>query len=142
VANTHLRWDKPGTPRYKQIGHRQAVELIAECERFTPPCDAWLVCGDFNRRPDSEVVATFREADFEFAHAGRSHVRSAVINGRKSLLDYLFHTEGLLARPIDPPEVSGRAGLPSAEQPSDHVALMAEFEWAAGALSSKRRKTS
>jgi protein angel len=129
VANTHLRWDRPGTPRHRQIGHRQAVELLAECEGFKPRCNAWLICGDFNRRPDSDVVATFRKAEFEYAHSGRSHVRSAVINGRTSLLDYLFHTEELLARPLDLPVISGRTALPSADQPSDHVALLAEFEW-------------
>jgi mRNA deadenylase 3'-5' endonuclease subunit Ccr4 len=131
VANTHLRWDRPGTPVDGQTGHLQAVELIAACQGFTPRCDGWLVCGDFNHRPDSEVVATFRKSGFEFAHSGRSHVRSAVINGRASLLDYLFFTEQLLAEPIDPPRVSPSQGLPSAEQPSDHLALLAKFQWAA-----------
>ena len=130
VANTHLRWDRPGTSRSRQVGHRQAVELIEACRGFDPPCAVWLVCGDFNRRPDSEVVATFRQAGFAFAHAGRPHVRSAVANRRASLLDYLFHSEGLVARPIDPPPVSAGEVLPSVEQPSDHLALAAEFNWA------------
>jgi endonuclease/exonuclease/phosphatase family metal-dependent hydrolase len=129
VANTHLRWDRPGTPRHKQIGHRQAVELIDECRWFDPPCDGWIVSGDFNARPDSEIVATFRQADFEYAHAGRRCVRSAVVNRRASLIDYLFYTEVFATRPIDPPPVSDGMVLPSAEQPSDHLALAAEFEW-------------
>jgi mRNA deadenylase 3'-5' endonuclease subunit Ccr4 len=129
VANTHLRWDRPGTPRHGQVGHRQAVELLDECRRFDPPCDGWVVCGDFNRGPGSEVVAAFRGAGFAFAHAGRPHVRSAVANRRASLIDYLFHTSGLVARPIDPPPVGDRTVLPSEEQPSDHLALVAEFEW-------------
>jgi mRNA deadenylase 3'-5' endonuclease subunit Ccr4 len=131
VANTHLRWDRPGTPANRQTGHLQAVELIDTCESFTPSCNGWLVCGDFNRRPDSEVVATFKKNGFELAHSGRSHVRSAVINGRASLLDYLFFTEELLAEPVDPPRVSPFRELPSAEQPSDHLPLLAEFQWAA-----------
>jgi mRNA deadenylase 3'-5' endonuclease subunit Ccr4 len=130
VANTHLRWDRPGTPAGRQTGHRQAVELIATCEGFSPKCDGCVVCGDFNRRPDSEVVATFRKSGFESAHAGRAHVRSAVINGRASLLDYLFHSEELRAESIDPPQASPSKGLPSAEQPSDHLALLAKFQWA------------
>jgi mRNA deadenylase 3'-5' endonuclease subunit Ccr4 len=134
VAGTHLRWDRPGTPRGRQVGHRQATELIDACRDFDPPCDGWVVCGDFNRRPDSEVVAAFRKAGFEFAHAGRPHVRSAVANGRASLIDYLFHTAGLAAGPIDPPPVSDATVLPSEEQPSDHLALLAEFEWADEAM--------
>src|SRR5262245_7462338 len=53
VANTHLRWDRPGTPTHRQVGHRQAVELIDACRRFDPPPEDWIVCGDFNRRPAS-----------------------------------------------------------------------------------------
>jgi mRNA deadenylase 3'-5' endonuclease subunit Ccr4 len=130
VANTHLRWDRPGTPRGRQVGHRQAEELLEECGRFDPPGDGWLVCGDFNRQPDGEVVATFRRAGYDFAHAGRSHVRSAVVGGRTSLIDYLFYTGKLRVRPIDPAAVSSGTVLPSPEQPSDHLALMADFEWA------------
>jgi mRNA deadenylase 3'-5' endonuclease subunit Ccr4 len=129
VANTHLRWDRAGTAKKKQVGHRQALELLDACRTFAPPCDGWIVCGDFNRRPDSEVVATFRQAGFEYAHAGRPHVRSAVANRHASLLDYLFHSPELRARPIDPPPVSDRTVLPTAEQPSDHLAVRAEFEW-------------
>jgi mRNA deadenylase 3'-5' endonuclease subunit Ccr4 len=129
VANTHLRWDRAGTPRHRQVGHRQAVELLEACRQFAPPWDGWIVCGDFNRQPESEVAATFRQAGFTFAHADRPHVRSCVANGKAKLLDYLFHTETLRSRPIDPPRVSDRTVLPSPEQPSDHLALVAEFEW-------------
>lgn len=130
VANTHLRWDRPGTPRQQQVGHRQAVQLIEACRDFDPPCAGWVVCGDFNRRPDSDVVRTFREAGHEFAHARRPHVFSAVTNRRASLIDHLFHTRSLVATPIDPPPVSNATVLPSPEQPSDHLPLAAEFDWA------------
>jgi CCR4-NOT transcription complex subunit 6 len=132
VANTHLRWDRPRTRKNDQVGHRQAVELLDACRHFEPPCAGWIVCGDFNRRPESEVVATFRQAGFEHTHAGRPHVRSAVTNGRTSLIDYLFHTEQLRSRPIDPPAVSDATVLPAPDQPSDHLALLAEFDWRSG----------
>jgi endonuclease/exonuclease/phosphatase family metal-dependent hydrolase len=132
VANTHLRWDRPGTPRDKQVGHRQAVELLEECGRFEPRCAGWVICGDFNRRPNGEVIATFRQAGYEFAHASRPHVRSAVANRRASLIDYIFHSTALQSQPLDPPEVSDATVLPSAEQPSDHLPLAAEMEWADG----------
>jgi mRNA deadenylase 3'-5' endonuclease subunit Ccr4 len=132
VANTHLRWDRPGTPLGRQIGRRQVLELLERCQDFDPPCDGWLLCGDLNSRPDSPVVATIQKAGFEYAHIGRPQVRSAVINGRASLLDYLFHTSGLLARPVDPPKVVAAKGLPSREHPSDHLPFLAEFAWAKG----------
>lgn len=135
VANTHLRWDRPGTSRREQVGHRQAVELLDVCRGFVPRCDGWITCGDFNRRPDSEVVETFLEAGYEFAHAGRPHLYSAVTNRRASLIDYLFHTSKLRARPIDPPLVSDGMTLPSSDQPSDHLALSAEFDWEEGLAS-------
>jgi endonuclease/exonuclease/phosphatase family metal-dependent hydrolase len=94
-----------------------------------PPCDGWLICGDFNSRPESDVVATLCKAGHEFAHAGHPDVRSAAVSGRASLLDYLFHTRGLPARSIDPPSVTGVKAPPSADQPSDHLALVADFEW-------------
>jgi mRNA deadenylase 3'-5' endonuclease subunit Ccr4 len=130
VANTHLRWDPPGAPLDEQLGHRQAAELLAERARFQPPQNGWLLCGDFNRAPDSEVVAAVRQAGHEHAHAGRPQARSCVANGRAALIDYLFHSPQLRARPLDPPAVGDETPLPSPEQPSDHLALAADFEWA------------
>jgi mRNA deadenylase 3'-5' endonuclease subunit Ccr4 len=130
MANTHVRWDRPGTPREGQVGYRQVVELVEACERFGPRCGGWVVCGDFNRTTDDEAVAAMRQAGFAFAHAGRPHVLSAVANGRAKLIDYIFHTTALRSRPIDPPAIHDSTPLPSAEQPSDHLALLAEIEWA------------
>jgi mRNA deadenylase 3'-5' endonuclease subunit Ccr4 len=130
VADTHLRWDRPGTPRTGQVGLRQILELLEACGSFTPACQGWLICGDFNATPDSEIVAALRQAGFEFAHADRRHVRSCVANGRARLIDYLFHTAGLRSEPFDPPPIEDRTKLPSDEQPSDHLALSAEIGWA------------
>jgi endonuclease/exonuclease/phosphatase family metal-dependent hydrolase len=129
VADTHLRWDRPGTPRTGQVGLRQIVELMETCASFSPACRGWLVCGDFNSTPDGEVVDALRQGGFEFAHAGRTHVRSCVANRRARLIDYLFHTGQLRSQPFDPPPIEDRTKLPSEEQPSDHVALMAEIGW-------------
>ncbi|HYT94829.1 MAG TPA: endonuclease/exonuclease/phosphatase family protein [Gemmataceae bacterium] len=130
VANTHLRWDKPGTPRTQQIGYRQILELLEACERFTPPCEGWLVCGDFNCPAHSEVVAAMSRAGYVYAHARCPGVRSCVVNGKAKLIDYLFHTAALQSRPFDPPPVVDGQPLPSQEQPSDHLALVADFAWA------------
>lgn len=130
VANTHLRWDRPTTPAGRHVGRRQVLELLQVTREFEPRCDGWLLCGDLNSRPDSLVIETIRTAGLEYAHAGRDHVRSAVINRRAGLLDYLFHSGELLAVPSDPPKVVAVRGLPCEGQPSDHLPLRAEFEWA------------
>jgi mRNA deadenylase 3'-5' endonuclease subunit Ccr4 len=130
VANTHVRWDRPGTPPSEQVGRRQVVELLAACGRFTPPCDGWLVCGDFNRTPDDEVIAVMREAGFQFAHERCPAAQSCVANGRARLIDYVFHSASLRSRPVAPPVVGDDTRLPSPGQPSDHLALAAAVEWA------------
>jgi endonuclease/exonuclease/phosphatase family metal-dependent hydrolase len=56
VANTHLKWDRPGTPRASQWGYRQTTQLLEERSRIDPRCLAWIICGDLNALPDSEVL--------------------------------------------------------------------------------------
>jgi len=129
VANTHIRWNKPGTPRDEHVGYRQVTDLVETCRTFEPRCSDWVICGDFNAAPDTEVVGAMRNAGYVFAHADRPNVRSAVANGRAKLIDYVFHTAGLRAKPLDPPVIADDTKLPSQDQPSDHLALVAEFAW-------------
>lgn len=130
VANTHVRWQSPDTPRDQNVGLREVTELVEACRGFDPPCRDWVVCGDFNFRPDSEVVAVMRDAGFRFAHAELTDARSAVANGRAKLIDYVFHTAGLRSRALAPPAITDETLLPSPDQPSDHLPLVAEFDWA------------
>jgi mRNA deadenylase 3'-5' endonuclease subunit Ccr4 len=129
VANTHVRWDRPEVPLPDQVGWRQVTELLEACRRFTPQCDGWLVCGDFNRAPNDATIGAMRQAGFAFAHDDRPQIKSCVANGRASLIDYLFHSAALRVLPIDAPLLADTTSLPSVEQPSDHLALMAEIEW-------------
>jgi mRNA deadenylase 3'-5' endonuclease subunit Ccr4 len=129
VANTHIRWDGPGTPREEQVGYRQVEELLEACARQIPPCDGWLICGDFNRTPEEEAVTAMRRAGFGFAHADRLRLRSCVANGRAQLIDFLFHNAALRSRPMESPALTDGTLLPAREQPSDHIALVADFAW-------------
>src|SRR5262249_39778582 len=129
IANTHLRWDKPGTRHEEQIGLRQFEQLLEACARFTPSCAGWLICGDFNCTPNADIIARAAEAGYQFAHANRPGVRTCVANRRARLIDSLLHTASLRANPIDPPPVDDDTLLPSDDQPSDHLALTARFEW-------------
>ncbi|MBA4186647.1 MAG: hypothetical protein C0467_01375 [Planctomycetaceae bacterium] len=129
IANTHIRWSPPNTPREEQVGYRQVVELLEECRRFDPSCDEWVICGDFNCAPDSAVIQTMQDAGFTFAHINSPQIRTAVANGRALLIDYVFHTTGLRARPSLPPAIADDTKLPSEEQPSDHLAVLTALEW-------------
>jgi mRNA deadenylase 3'-5' endonuclease subunit Ccr4 len=129
VANTHIRWDRPATPREEQVGYRQITELLEACRQLSPRCDAWLACGDFNRTPDEDGVQAMRRAGFAFAHESCPAARSCVANGRAQLVDYLFHSAELWSQPTEPPPVTDDTRLPSPEEPSDHVALVAEVGW-------------
>jgi nocturnin len=132
VASAHVKWAAPGTPRDAHIGHRQVAELIEACRAFDPPCREWVVCGDFNYTPDDEVIGVMRDAGFAFAHAACPTARSFAAfaaTGRAKLIDYVFHTAGLGSRPFDPPAIADDAQLPSEDQPSDHLPLVAELDW-------------
>jgi mRNA deadenylase 3'-5' endonuclease subunit Ccr4 len=129
VANTHIRWDRPGTPRDQQIGLRQAVELLTECGQVQPAVDGCVICGDFNCVEGSDVFRKMSIAGYVPTHTGRPGVRSSVANGKAKLIDFIFHTATLVAHPLDPPPVSDDSVLPSEDQPSDHLALVADLDW-------------
>lgn len=129
VVNTHLRWDRPGTPRDQQIGLRQAVELLHECSQLQPAVQGCVICGDFNFVEGSDAFREMSNAGYVSAHSGRPGVRSSVANGKAKLIDFIFHTAALVAHPLDPPPVSDDSVLPSERQPSDHLALEADLDW-------------
>lgn len=129
VASTHVKWAAPGTPRDSHIGHHQVAELIDACRGFDPPCRDWVVCGDFNYTPDDEVIGVMRDAGFTFAHADRPDARTFAATGKAKLIDYVFHTAGLRSNPLDPPAITDDTKLPSPDQPSDHLPLVAELDW-------------
>ncbi|MGH7796122.1 MAG: endonuclease/exonuclease/phosphatase family protein [Candidatus Binatia bacterium] len=128
IANTHLTWDSPGTPGAARLGYRQAQQLLNECQTMAPTCDGWLICGDLNVTPDSEVVAIFERAGLQYAHAGLAQTYTCKVNTEIKMIDYLFYSPQLRAEPRDV-EISDQTVLPSAEQPSDHLPIIARFSW-------------
>lgn len=133
VANTHLKWDPPGTPREQQYGYRQVVQLLREWStQHAADCAAWIVCGDFNVTPESEVVAVLREAGLEFTHHAYTRAYTSNANARAKTIDYLFFSAALQAQPIPLPAIDDHTPLPGPDQPSDHVAVVARFEWTVG----------
>lgn len=129
IANTHLKWDPPGTPRGKQYGLRQVSQLLRERDRHLLRCGAWIICGDLNATPDSDVVALIETTGFRFAHDGKVDANTSNTNGRAKMIDYIFHSATLSAEPHPVSPVNGHTVLPGPDQPSDHVAVAASFSW-------------
>ncbi|HTS31501.1 MAG TPA: endonuclease/exonuclease/phosphatase family protein [Bryobacteraceae bacterium] len=129
LVNTHLKWDPPGTPRQRQWGYRQISQVIETLRGDAAESRGQIVCGDFNVLPRSDVVSTLLDAGFEYAHRG-TEARTFNGDGRPRLIDYVFHGSSLRARPAPTAPLGPESVLPSAEQPSDHLPLIARFDWA------------
>jgi mRNA deadenylase 3'-5' endonuclease subunit Ccr4 len=129
IINTHLTWDPPGTAREHQRGLRQVNQLLREYEKIAAAADDWMIAGDLNVIPGSEIVSLIERTGFRFAHAKRAEMCTCSFNGEVKMIDYLFHSPRLRARPIDSFAIDARTVLPSAEQPSDHVPVIARFDW-------------
>jgi mRNA deadenylase 3'-5' endonuclease subunit Ccr4 len=129
VANTHLKWHPSAAPPDQRIGRRQIAQLLQDRTRLAPQCAGWIIGGDLNVTAESDVVAALREAGFEPSHAGPFSAPTCNANGVARMIDYLFYDAALTARPAPLPEVRDDAPMPGPQQPSDHVAVTAAFDW-------------
>jgi mRNA deadenylase 3'-5' endonuclease subunit Ccr4 len=127
VANTHLKWDPPGTPPADRWGLRQITQLLEAREDLAPGCAAWIICGDFNAGPDSDVLRVLEEAGFASDYRDREHRATCVANGKAKMIDFLCYSGPLTAQPIDLAAIDDRTALPSEHEPSDHLPVMASF---------------
>jgi mRNA deadenylase 3'-5' endonuclease subunit Ccr4 len=127
VANTHLKWDPPGTPSAGRRGLRQLTQLLEERETLAPGCGAWIICGDFNAGPDSDILHALGEAGFASAYRGREYLGTCVANGKAKMIDFLCHSGVLTAQPMDLPRIDDWTALPSLQEPSDHLPIAAQF---------------
>ena len=112
-----------------QIGLRQARQLLTEYESCAADARGWIISGDFNVTPQSEIVALMEQAGFRYAHCDLPDVYTCNIGAKARLIDYLFHSAKFYANPLAPTRIDDKTILPSASEPSDHVALMATFNW-------------
>jgi mRNA deadenylase 3'-5' endonuclease subunit Ccr4 len=132
LANTHLKWDRGGKPKQQHLGYRQIKELLNRYMLTDQVADHWILCGDFNAQPDSAIIEELRSHGFEDAYKGQEQC-TANPNRRAKRIDYIFHSPGLRARPAKLMEIDDFTPLPSATEPSDHLAIMATIEAAFGA---------
>ena len=98
LINTHLTWDPPTTTPGAQRGLRQVQQVLAEYQSRLADADAWIISGDFNVTPESEVVALVLQAGLQYAHHDLLDVFSCNIGGSARLIDYLFYSGGVNAK--------------------------------------------
>jgi mRNA deadenylase 3'-5' endonuclease subunit Ccr4 len=129
VMNTHLQWDPPDHLPEDRRGYRQAREVVNEYKKRESAAAGWIVAGDLNDTPDSALAAMIRETGLDYAHRELGAAATCNVNGQARMIDYLFHSAALRSEPEAPPPIDHSTILPSAEEPSDHVALIARFAW-------------
>lgn len=131
IANTHLKWDPPGVPAAAQWGARQMSELLKSLEALQ--AEGTVVCGDFNSVARDEVVRLLRIARFKEAFDGeRDTTFTVVTNQKPRKIDYIFHSMRLRSRPHALTQLTDRSTLPSADEPSDHLPVVVDLDWAVG----------
>lgn len=134
IANTHLKWDPPNTPQDDQFGYRQVSQLLQQRHTLAPECSGWIICGDLNTTVGSGPVDALTKAAFDFTHRAWSDAATCVADKKARMIDYLFFDGALRAKALPLPHVTDETPLPSAEEPSDHVAVRAIFEWQTAAV--------
>jgi endonuclease/exonuclease/phosphatase family metal-dependent hydrolase len=117
VASTHLQWRPDGTSPDRHPGRLQLIELLNRVD-----ARPWVIGGDFNAVPESDVL---REA---FA---RGFVETAVgptcnIHREARQIDYLL-SKGLSAAARPRRSLGDDEPLPSSTEPSDHLPAVARF---------------
>lgn len=150
VVSTHLK--AKANPESESLRREQVREMLKllsksiENRRQTLEAGgtvsaepAVIVCGDFNDVPQSSVVRAMLSHPLGFQSAypldkGFTTWKFRTEGQKKATIDYIWYAEG---REIGLESTDGLAsaerigenGLPNEEYPSDHLALVADFEW-------------
>jgi mRNA deadenylase 3'-5' endonuclease subunit Ccr4 len=108
-------------------GLRQVQALLAERDRRQERIP-WIICGDLNATPDSDVIGALRSAGFTFTHAA-APAPTCNANRLAKLIDYVLYEPPLLGEPCPVTPIDDTTPLPSATEPSDHVPVLARLRW-------------
>ncbi len=107
---------------------RQIRELLDARAGLAPGCSSWIICGDLNATPESQVVELLHESGFRDAYADHPQAGTSNANRKSRRIDFLFHSSELVAGPADLPAIGNDTPLPSDEHPSDHLAIGARID--------------
>jgi mRNA deadenylase 3'-5' endonuclease subunit Ccr4 len=122
VANTHLKWDAPGTPLADQIGLLQINQLIDTIAKH--PQNPWLIVGDLNAQPGTPVIDALLDAGFTISPPGPT----CNIDRRPQQIDYICTGPDLIAAFAPLPPITAETILPNNQNPSDHLAIFCSVE--------------
>jgi mRNA deadenylase 3'-5' endonuclease subunit Ccr4 len=126
LANTHLKWSAPGET-HDPVQMHELLRMVADPAR--PGAD-WFICGDLNAKPESPVLAALAQAGYRPTHAAMQPGFTCNPNRAAKTIDYVCHTAAIRSMPLPLMPIDDLTPLPSCEQPSDHLAVVARFDWA------------
>jgi endonuclease/exonuclease/phosphatase family metal-dependent hydrolase len=112
------------------LGSRKITELLGARASIAPGCSSWIIVGDFNVSVESPIVRAVRAAGFVDAYQDQATAFTCNPNGLAKRIDYLFHTPDIRSEAFGLPRIDDQTPLPSREEPSDHLAVLAQFDWA------------
>jgi endonuclease/exonuclease/phosphatase family metal-dependent hydrolase len=123
VANTHFKWDLPARLAAEHWAFRQASQLVAHLGREGEGLP-WVVCGDFNVLPDSDVLRLLQAAGLVDAYRHRPAAFTCNSNRRAKRIDFILHSAALQSDGLDGQRWLGdETVMPSADEPSDHLPI-------------------
>jgi endonuclease/exonuclease/phosphatase family metal-dependent hydrolase len=124
VVSTHLKWEPPGTPEETHRGRSQLAEI---CEAW--PSGSRIVCGDFNDSPGGVVLRLAEERGLLDAYASMADANTCNANRKRRRIDFILHSADFKATPsLVSQALEDDTPLPSANEPSDHLAIEARLE--------------
>jgi hypothetical protein len=124
IATTHLKWQPPEIPAHERLGVAQLSELVAA---FVRPSEPWIVGGDLNADAASPTLKVAFDRGLVDAYAKTPDAYTSNANRRAKRIDFLLHSSHLRATPTALPKIDDQTPLPSATEPSDHLAISADF---------------
>lgn len=124
VASTHLRWQAADVPPDERLGRAELTELL---DAWVTPDAAvpWIICGDLNAEAGSPVLGVAFARGFRDAYASLPDACTSNANAKRKRIDFILHAPVFVATPTPLAVITDVTPLPSADEPSDHLAIRA-----------------
>lgn len=120
IATTHLKWQAADVPVDVRLGRAELAELL---DAWVVGDEPWVVCGDLNADASSPVLEVAFARGLRDGYASLPEAWTCNSNERRKRIDFILHTPGFDATPKPLPPLTDVTPLPSATEPSDHLAI-------------------